>query len=88
HCWPTPTSGRCYHEWVMGKLRGTIRKSDLEGGVYQLHGKDGTVYELEGSDPLLQAEGVEVEVEGKVDRDAMSFTMTGPRLKVTAIRRV
>ncbi|HEY0707175.1 MAG TPA: hypothetical protein VGG33_10270 [Polyangia bacterium] len=76
----------------MGKLRGTIRKSDLEGGVYQLHGKDGTVYELEGqldgSDPLLTTEGAEVEVEGKVDRDAMSFTMTGPRLKVTSIRRV
>jgi hypothetical protein len=74
----------------MGKLRGTIRKSDLEGGVYQFHGKDGTVYELEGhlNDPLLSADGAEVEVEGKVDRDAMSFTMTGPRLKVTSIRKV
>ena len=74
----------------MAKLRGTIRKNDLEGGVFQLHSKDGDIYELEGlqDDPLLQTEGAEVEVDGKVDREAMSFTMTGPRFKVTSIRRV
>jgi Protein of unknown function (DUF5818) len=72
----------------MAKLRGTIRKSDLEGGVFQFHTDDGDVYELEGSDPLLQAEGTKVEIDGNVDRAAMSFTMTGPRLKVKAVRKV
>ena len=72
----------------MSKLRGTIRKSDLEGGVFQLHTKDGDVFELEGHDPLLSTEGASVEVDGEVDRGAMSFTMTGPRLKVKSIRRV
>ena len=72
----------------MSKLRGTIRKSDLEGGVYQFHSDDGDVYEVDGSDPLLQAEGAKVEIDGAVDKNAMSFTMTGPRLKVKTIRRV
>jgi hypothetical protein len=72
----------------MAKLRGTIRKSDLEGGVFQLVGEDGTTYEVEGGDPLLRKEGARVEVDGSVDRAAMSFTMTGPRLKVTSVREV
>lgn len=74
----------------MSKVRGTIRRSDLEGGVFQLHAKDGTVYELDGAsgDPLLTSEGAEVEVDGQVDRAALSFTMTGPRFKVKSIRRV
>jgi hypothetical protein len=72
----------------MGKMRGTIRKSDLEGGVYQFHADDGEVYEVDGSDPLLQAEGAKVEIDGQIDKAAVSFTMTGPRLKVKAIKRV
>jgi hypothetical protein len=72
----------------MAKMRGTIRKSDLEGGVYQLVGDDGTTYEVEGSDPLLSKDGARVEVDGSVDRGAMSFTMTGPRLKVKSVRVV
>ena len=72
----------------MPKLRGTIRKSDLEGGVYQFHGDNGDVFELEGSDPLLHAEGAKVEIDGQVDKNAVSFTMTGPRLKVKSVRRL
>jgi hypothetical protein len=72
----------------MGKLRGTIRKSDLEGGVYQLVADDGTIYELEGSDPLLRKEGAKVEIDGSVDRNALSFSMTGPRLKAKSVRSI
>lgn len=74
----------------MAKLRGTIHKSDLEGGVWQLLAEDGTTYELEAAaaDPLLQKEGARVELEGSVDKAAMSFTMTGPRFKVRAVRAV
>jgi hypothetical protein len=72
----------------MAKLRGTIRKSDLEGGFFQLVAEDGTTYEVEGSDPLLRKDGARVEVDGSVDRGAMSFTMTGPRFKVTSVKAV
>jgi hypothetical protein len=70
----------------MGKLRGTIRKSDLEGGHFQLVADDGTTYEVEGGDPLLSKDGARVEVDGSIDRDALSISMTGPRLKVKAVK--
>jgi hypothetical protein len=72
----------------MAKFRGTIRRSDLEGGLFQLQADDGTTYEIEGVDPLLAQEGVRVEIDGAVDRNAMSFTMTGPRLKVSAVKAI
>ncbi len=72
----------------MAKFRGTIRFNDLEGGHYQLETEDGTFYELEGSDPLLSRAGARVEIDGQVDKDAMSFTMTGPRLKVRAVKAI
>lgn len=72
----------------MGKFCGTIRKSDLEGGVWQLVAEDGEIYELEGNDPLLRKEGAKVEVDGSVDKNAMSFSMTGPRIKVKSIKAV
>jgi hypothetical protein len=72
----------------MSKLRGTIRKSDLEGGVWQLVAEDGEIYEVEGGDPLLQKEGARVEVDGTIDKQAMSFSMSGPRLKVKTIKAV
>jgi hypothetical protein len=72
----------------MAKVRGIIRKSDLEGGFFQLEADDGTTYEVEGTDPLLQKDGAKVEVEGTVDRQALSFTMTGPRLKVRSVRMI
>ena len=70
----------------MAKIRGTIRRSPLEGGHFQLVAEDGTTYEVEGSDPALAQDGAKVEVDGTVDRGAMSFAMTGPRLKVKAVK--
>jgi hypothetical protein len=72
----------------MPRLKGTIRKNDLEGGFYQLDAEDGTAYVLEGSDPLLSSDGARVEVEGTIDRQAVSFTMSGPRLKVTSVKAI
>lgn len=72
----------------MPKLRGTIKHSDLEGGHVQLVAEDGNTYELEGNDPLLRQDGARVEIDGTVDKGAMSFAMTGPRLKVRAIKAV
>ena len=68
----------------MARFQGTVQRSDLEGGVVQLATDDGDVYELEGAidDGLI---GKQVVVEGTVDKEAMSFTMTGPRLVVSKI---
>jgi hypothetical protein len=70
----------------MAKFRGTIKHNDLEGGFFQLATDDGKVYELEGADPLLRRDGLRVEIEGSFDRGTLSFTMTGPRLKVKSVK--
>jgi hypothetical protein len=72
----------------MPKFRGTIRRNDLEGGHYQLVADDGTAYQVDGSDPALKQDGARVEVEGAVDKGAMSFAMTGPILKVTSVKKI
>jgi hypothetical protein len=73
---------------MMAKFRGTIRHNDLEGGHYQLVADDGTAYQVEGADPALKEDGARVEVEGAVDKGAMSFAMTGPILKVKSVKKI
>lgn len=72
----------------MPKFRGTIRYNDLEGGHYQLVADDGTAYQVEGADPALKEDGAQVEIEGSVDKGAMSFAMTGPILKVKSVKKI
>jgi len=72
----------------MAKFTGTIRRSDLEGGHLQLLGDDGITYEVEGGDPELARDGARVEIDGAVDKGALSFAMTGPRLKIRSVKRV
>jgi len=68
----------------MARFLGTILRSDLEGGLLQLEADNGTRFELEG-DVAEQWVGQRVAVDGSVDRNALSFTMTGPRLIVKTI---
>jgi hypothetical protein len=72
----------------MAKFRGTIRRSDLEGGHWQLEGDDGTTYVLEGATGTIEQEGAKVEIDGAVDRDAMGIAMTGPTLRVRTAKKV
>ena len=67
------------------KLKGTIRRNDLEGGHWVLEADGGERYQLAGS---LEAckDGQKVEVEGKVDKDAMGIGMTGPHFTVQSIK--
>lgn len=72
----------------MAKFRGTVRRNDLEGGHWQLVADDGTEYVLDAADGDANlAEGARVEIDGSVDRAALSFAMTGATLKVKAIKR-
>ena len=66
------------------KIQGTIRRSDLEGGLWVLETDSGERYQLTGSLGDCK-DGLVAEVEGKVDKNAMGIGMTGPQLSVQKI---
>jgi hypothetical protein len=72
----------------MAKFRGTVRRSDLEGGHWQLEAEDGKTYVLEGATSAIEADGARVEIDGAVDKGAMGIAMTGPILKVKDGKRL
>jgi hypothetical protein len=72
----------------MAKFHGTVRRSDLEGGHWQLEADDGTTYVLEGAPRGIEQDGAKVEIDGAVDRDAMGIAMTGPTLRVKSGKKV
>lgn len=67
----------------MPKFTGTIRKSDLEGGFFELHTEDGDVYRLEGAAKLT--EGAQVVVHGHVEEGGFGIHMSGPAIKVDRV---
>ncbi len=71
-----------YHRGM--KLKGTIRRSDLEGGHWTFHADGGDQYQLTGSIAGAK-DGMRAEVEGKVDKQAMGIGMTGPHFAVAKI---
>lgn len=75
----------------MAKYRGTLRKSDLEGGFWQLVTDKGDRYVLDraslGSEgDVTLVDGVRVVIEGTVDKQALSFSMSGPVLVTKSIK--
>jgi hypothetical protein len=72
----------------MAKFRGTIRRNDLEGGHWQLVAENGSAYvlDVETGDAGL-VEGAQVEIDGTIEKNDLSFAMTGPTLRVKSIRR-
>ncbi len=85
---PEPKRGRRGYNFRMSKFSGTVRRSDLEGGHWQLEADDGNTYVLEGATRPIEQDGAKVEVDGAVDEDAMGIAMTGPILRVKTARRV
>jgi hypothetical protein len=67
------------------KLKGTISRSDVEGGHWLLKTDDGDQYELHG-DTSACKDGAKVEVEGKVDKNAMGFGMMGAHFQVSKLK--
>lgn len=67
------------------KLKGTIRRNDLEGGHWVIEVDGGETYQLVG-DVDDAKDGLKAEVEGKVDKHAMGIGMTGPHFKVHSIK--
>jgi len=66
----------------MAKYKGTIGRSDLEGGFWTFATDDGDEYKLEGGGADLLKAGVKAEVEGTVDEGAMGIGFGAPVLKV------
>jgi hypothetical protein len=66
------------------KLKGTIRRNDLEGGHWTLETDKGDTYQLSGTLDGIK-DGMKAEVEGKVQKDAMGIGMTGPQFSVQKV---
>jgi hypothetical protein len=66
----------------MAKYRGTVKHTDLEGGLWELHAESGEVYELDGGGADLRRDGVRVEIEGTLARGMVSIGMRGGVLRV------
>jgi len=69
-------------------FRGTVKKNPLEGGIWELHAEDGKRYQLAGGDDKLRHEGLKVEINGKIDKQAMGIGMTGPTIAVKSYKKV
>jgi hypothetical protein len=67
------------------KLKGTIRRNDLAGGHWTIETDKGETYQLAGSVEGAK-DGMQAEVEGKVDKGAMGIGMTGPHFTVQSIK--
>jgi len=66
------------------KLQGTITRTDVEGGHWLLKTDDGDQYQLTGKVDGAK-DGLRVEVEGKVDKNAMGFGMMGAHFAVNKL---
>jgi len=69
----------------MAKLKGTIERSDLEGGMWLLKADDGESYQLSGHTKGLEA-GKRAELDGQVEKNAMSFGMGGAIFTVRSVK--
>lgn len=67
------------------KIKGTIRRNDLEGGHWVIETDKGETYQLVGAVDGAK-DGMQAEVEGKVDKGAMGIGMTGPHFTVQSIK--
>lgn len=66
------------------KLKGVLTHSDLEGGHWLLKTDSGDEYQLVGSMKDAK-DGMRVEVEGNVDKQAMGIGMMGPHFNVSKL---
>lgn len=65
----------------MTKISGTVRRSDLEGGLWTLETASGETYQLTGDTKGL-TDGMKAELHGKVEKDQMGIGMVGAHFAV------
>jgi hypothetical protein len=66
------------------KVKGTIRRTEVEGGHWVLEADSGDQYQLVGATNGAK-DGMRAEVEGKIDKNAMGIGMVGPHFTVQKI---
>ena len=69
------------------KLKGTVRRSPIEGGLWVFEADGGKRYQLAGAPADALKDGAPLEIEGDIDRAAVSFGMSGPIFKVTKVTK-
>ena len=66
----------------MQSIKGTIQKSTLSGGFWELVSDSGEHYQLDTTDSGLLKEGLKVTVKGEVASDMMGIGMGSGVLKI------
>ncbi len=69
----------------MTKISGTVRRSDLAGGLWTLETSSGETYQLTGDTKALK-DGMKAELHGKVEKDQMGIGMVGAHFAVTSVK--
>jgi len=69
------------------KLKGVLTHSDVEGGHWLLKTDSGEEYQLTGAIKDAK-DGIRVEVEGNVDKQAMGIAMMGPQFAVSKLTAI
>ena len=69
----------------MTKISGTVRRSDLEGGLWTLETASGDRYQLSGETTGLE-DGMKAELSGRVEKSQMGFGMAGAIFTVSSVK--
>jgi hypothetical protein len=69
----------------MSKIEGTVRRSDLEGGLWTLETTAGETYQLTGDTKELK-DGMKAELHGKVEKDQMGIGMVGAHFAIKSVK--
>ncbi len=60
------------------KINGTVRRNNIEGGIWTLVADNGEVFQLNNETASKLKDGEKITATGEVDTDMMGFGMVGP----------
>lgn len=70
----------------MAHFKGTIERTDVEGGGWLLRTDQGVIYQLKGGSADVRQDGRRVEIEGAIARGSFGITMMGDVLEIKSHR--
>jgi hypothetical protein len=68
-------------------ITGVVRRSEIEGGFYAIHGADGVTYDPTNLPQDFQKDGLPVEAEARRRDDMAGIHQVGPIVQLERIRR-
>lgn len=69
------------------KIDGTIKKNNIEGGIWTLVADNGEVYQLNNETSSQLKDGEKITASGEIDTDMMGFGMVGPLFNLKQFSR-